>query len=138
MVVCLRIRACIFVNPVLLGICSLVVFWNFKNDTSSELKKKKEKKKKKTKLVRTEFWRKLYRYKMMFLYALKNFVISFSWKRPKMKNHILDYILLQTLYLAKFWFSSCGPKCSWSRRLQGSSKCNISRKKERIKSIFCM
>ena len=32
-------------------------------------------------------------------------------------------------YLAKFWFSSYGPKCCQPIKLQGSLKCNISRKK---------
>ena len=60
-------------------------------DTLSELKE----------LVRTEFLGKLCcAPKWCFLYVLKNLVISFSCKQSKMKNHVLNYILLQTLYLA--------------------------------------
>ena len=40
--------------------------------------------------------------------------------------------------LAKFWFSSCGPKCSHPIKLQDSLKCNISRKKWMMKFIFGM
>ena len=33
------------------------------------------------------------------------------------------YISPQTPYSAKLWFSSYGPKCSWSIKLQDSLKC---------------
>ena len=39
-------------------------------------------------------------------------------------------------YLAKFCFSSYGPKCCSPIKLQGSLKCNISRKKRIMKFIF--
>ena len=39
-------------------------------------------------------------------------------------------------YLAKFWFSSYGPKCSWPIKLQDSLKCNISRKKWKNEVYF--
>ena len=54
-----------------------------------------------------------------------------------MNNHIVIYISPQTPYLAKFWFSSYGPKCSQPKRLQDSLKCNILRKKCGIKLTFC-
>ena len=38
--------------------------------------------------------------------------------------------------LAKFWFSSYGPKCCQPVKLQDSLKCNISRKKWMVKCIF--
>ena len=41
-------------------------------------------------------------------------------------------------YLAKFWFSSYGPKCCQPIKLQDSLKCNISRKKWMMKFVFCI
>ena len=63
---------------------------------------------------------------------LKNFVISFSWKWSKMKTNIVTDISPPIPYLAKFWVSSYGSKCCWPIKLQGSLKCNISRKKESV------
>ena len=40
------------------------------------------------------------------------------------------------LSLAKFWFSSYGPKCCWPIKLQESLKCNISKKRWTMKCIF--
>ena len=41
-------------------------------------------------------------------------------------------------FLAKYWFSSYGPKCCWLVKLQDSLKCNISIKKWMVKFIFGM
>ena len=41
-------------------------------------------------------------------------------------------------YLAKFWFSSFKSKSCWPIKLQDSLKCNISRKKRMMRSIFAM
>ena len=45
-----------------------------------------------------------------------------------MKNNIISDISPTSLYLAKFLFSSYGPKCFWPIKLKDSLKCNISRK----------
>ena len=46
-----------------------------------------------------------------------------------MKTIIVTDIWPPITYQAKFWFSSYGPKCCWPIKLQGSLKCNASRKK---------
>ena len=55
-----------------------------------------------------------------------------------MKTNIVNDISTPVPYLAKFWFSSYGPKCCWPVRLQDSSKCNISRRKWMMKFIYGM
>ena len=55
-----------------------------------------------------------------------------------MKTNIVIDILPSISYLAKFRFSSYGPKCCWPIKLQDSLKCNISRKKWMMKFIFGM
>ena len=55
-----------------------------------------------------------------------------------MKTNIVIDISSPILYLAKFCFSSYGPKCCQPIKLQDSLKCNISRKKWMMKCIFCM
>ena len=55
-----------------------------------------------------------------------------------MKTNIVIDISPSILYLAKFWFSSYGPKSCWPIKLQDSLKCNISRKKGMMKCIFGM
>ena len=51
-----------------------------------------------------------------------------------MKN-IVNYISPQTPYLAKFWLSSYGPKCSYPIRLQ-DVLIVISQERSEIKMIF--
>ena len=46
-----------------------------------------------------------------------------------MKTNIVIDISPSIPYLVKFWFSSYGPKCCRPIKLQGSLKCNVSRKK---------
>ena len=53
-----------------------------------------------------------------------------------MEINIVADILPPIPYLEKFWFSSYGPKCCQPIKLQDSLKCNISRKKWMMKSIF--
>ena len=67
---------------------------------------------------------------------LRNFVIIFSWERDKMKTNIAINISPLFPYLAKFCFSSYGPICCWPIKLKDSSKCNIWRKKRKMKFIF--
>ena len=55
-----------------------------------------------------------------------------------MKTKIVIDISPAIPYLAKFWFSSYGPKCCEPIKLQDSLKCNVSRKKRMIKFIFAM
>ena len=55
-----------------------------------------------------------------------------------MKTIIVIDISPSIRYLAKFWFSSYGPKCCWPIELQDSLKCNISRKKWMMKFILGM
>ena len=50
-------------------------------------------------------------------------------------NKVID-ISLSIPSLTKVWFSSYGPKCCWSIKLQDSLKCNVSRKKWMMKCIF--
>ena len=69
---------------------------------------------------------------------MKNFVISFSYKYSKMEINIVVDISPPVSYLAKFWFSSYGPKCCQPIKLQDSLKCNISKKKWMMKFIFGM
>ena len=45
-----------------------------------------------------------------------------------MKTNIVIDILALIPYLAKFWFSSYGPKYCWPIKLQDSLKCNMSKK----------
>ena len=73
-----------------------------------------------------------------FLDFVKSFIISFSWKQSKMKTNIVVDISPPIPYLAKFWFSSYGPKCYQPIKLQNSLKCNISRKKWMVKFVFGM
>ena len=53
-----------------------------------------------------------------------------------MKTIIVDDTSTPITYLAKFWFSSYGPKCCSPIELQDSLKCNISRKTWMMKCIF--
>ena len=69
----------------------------------------------------------------MFFGFLKNFVISFSWKWSKRKTNFLVDLSTPISYLAKFWFSSYGPKCN---QIAGFLKCHISRKKWIMRFIF--
>ena len=69
---------------------------------------------------------------------LKNFVISFSWKKSKMENNIFVDISPPISYLAKSWSCSYGPKRCQQIKLQDSLKCNISRKKWIMKFVFAM
>ena len=55
-----------------------------------------------------------------------------------MKTNIFIDISSPTPYLAKLWISSYGPKCCQPIKLQGSLKCNISRKKWMMNVIFGM
>ena len=55
-----------------------------------------------------------------------------------MKTNIIIDISPPIPYLAKFWFSSYGPKCCQSIKLQDSMKFNISRKKRMMNCIFGM
>ena len=55
-----------------------------------------------------------------------------------MKNNIVVDISPVIPHLEKFWFSSYGPKCCQSIKLQDSLKCNMSRKKWMMKCIFGM
>ena len=50
-------------------------------------------------------------------------------------NKVID-ISLSIPSLTKVRFSSYGPKCCWSIKLQDSLKCNVSRKKWMMKCIF--
>ena len=50
----------------------------------------------------------------------KNFIISFSWKKSKMKTNIFIDISTPTSCLAKLWVSSYGPKFCQPIKLQGS------------------
>ena len=61
-----------------------------------------------------------------------------SWKWSKMKTSIVIDLSpqIRISYLAKFRFSSYGPKCSWPIKLQDSLKCNISRKKWKNEVYF--
>ena len=68
---------------------------------------------------------------------MKNF-ISFSCKWCEMKSNIVIVISSLFPYLAKFCFSSYGPKCCWPIKMQVSLKYNISRKKQIMKCIFGM
>ena len=56
--------------------------------------------------------------KQCFLNLLENWVINFSrtWSIKKFYN--ICCILVQILYLWKFWFLRYGPKCTWQIRLQ--------------------
>ena len=54
-----------------------------------------------------------------------------------METNIVVDISTPVPYLAKFWFSSYGPKCCQPIKLQDSIKCNTSRKK-RMKFLFGM
>ena len=74
--------------------------------------------------------------KIVFFSFLENFVIIFPGNKLKLK--IAIDISPPITYLAKFWFSSYEPKFCWAIELQDSLKCNISRKKWRMKSIFGM
>ena len=62
----------------------------------------------------------------------------------KMKNENLKwkfckfFTFYQTPCLAKFFFWSYCPKCSWPTRLQDYFKCNISKKISGIKLIFSL
>ena len=73
--------------------------------------------------------------KLFFVFFVKGFAISFSWKLSKMTHKIIC-ISMQTQYLVKFLFSSYWPKCSWWIRLLDSFNCSIARKKWGIKLIF--
>ena len=73
--------------------------------------------------------------KIVFFYFLK--LLVFSWKWSKMKTNVMN-ILPPIPHLAKFWFSSYGPKPCWPIKLQDSWKCNISSKKWVMKFIFGM
>ena len=53
-----------------------------------------------------------------------------------MKTIIVDDTSTPITYLAKFWFSSYGPKCCSPIELQDSLKCNISRKTWMMKCIL--
>ena len=53
-----------------------------------------------------------------------------------MKTIIVVDISPPITYLAKFWFSSCEPKCCWSIEVLNSLKCNISRKKGTMNFTF--
>ena len=53
-----------------------------------------------------------------------------------METNVVADISPPIPYLEKFWFSSYGPKCCQPIKLQDSLKCNISRKKWMMKSIF--
>ena len=55
-----------------------------------------------------------------------------------MKTNIVIDISLPIPYLAKFWFSSYGPKCCQPIKLQVFLKCNILSKKRMMKFIFGM
>ena len=55
-----------------------------------------------------------------------------------MKTIIVVDISPPITYLAKFWFSSCEPKCCWSIEVLNSLKCNISRKKGMMNFTFGM
>ena len=55
-----------------------------------------------------------------------------------METNIVFDISPPIPYLAKFWFSSYGPKCCQPIKLQDSLKCNISRKKWMMKFVFCI
>ena len=55
-----------------------------------------------------------------------------------METNIIVDISPPIPYLAKFWFSSYGPKCCQPIKLQDSLKCNISRMKWMMKFIFGM
>ena len=55
-----------------------------------------------------------------------------------METNIVVDISPPIPYLAKFWFSSYGPKCCQPIKLQDSLKCNISRMKWMMKFIFGM
>ena len=65
-----------------------------------------------------------------FLPFFKVFSLVCSRIKSRMKLHTVIYASLLTPYLAKFWFSRYGPKCSQLIRLQDSVKCNISRKNQ--------
>ena len=54
-----------------------------------------------------------------------------------MKSKSVIYIS-PPMNLAKFWFSSYGPKCCWPIKFQVSLQSNISRKKWMMKCIFGM
>ena len=64
----------------------------------------------------------------------QNRVFGIFWKNFSLVFDVSPPIL----HLAKFWFSSCGPKCCQPIKLQDSLKCNISRKKWVMKFIFGM
>ena len=55
-----------------------------------------------------------------------------------MKTNIVIDISPPITYVAKFWFSSYGPKSCWPIKLQDSLKSTISRKKGMMKRIFGM
>ena len=55
-----------------------------------------------------------------------------------MKTNIVIDISTPISYLAKHWASSYGPICCRPKKLQGSLKCNISRKKWMINYFFGM
>ena len=73
-----------------------------------------------------------------FLDFVKSFIISFSWKQSKMKTNIVVDISPPIPYLAKFWFSSYGPKCCQLMKSQDSLSCNILRKNGMMNFIFGM
>ena len=64
-----------------------------------------------------------------FVFFLKKFFMSCSWKWSRMKTNIVIDISPAIAFVAKFWFSSYEPECCWPIKLQDSLKCNISRKK---------
>ena len=47
-----------------------------------------------------------------------------------MKTNVVGDISPPIPYLAKFWFSSYGPKCSQPIKLQDSLKCNTQERSE--------
>ena len=55
-----------------------------------------------------------------------------------MKTNVIIDISPRIPYLVRFWFSSYGPNCCWSIKLQDSLKFSISWNKWMMKFIFSM
>ena len=88
------------------------------------------------KFVFAQIWAKRAQYGpkfVFFVFFLKNFVISLSWKQAKIETNVaVDIELLIS------GFSSYGPKYCQPIKLQDYLKCNNSRKTGIMKLTFCL
>lgn len=75
--------------------------------------------------------------KWCFLHFLKILPLAFPGNNLNWEIKLV-FVSPHVYYLVKLWFSSYGPKYSWTIRLQDSLKCNSTRKKRDDKLIFCI